>query len=491
MGCSRASWVAFRLPNKGYMTSMRKLAGLAAAALLAAGCGGTTAQVGSGASTIVPASAPAFIAFDADPNSEQWRTIDALASKFPDKQKAVDSIKQDMSKEDVSWDDDVRPVLQGEFDFVWLDFANNGQNFVMLMQPKSETKFKQLMAKAKDDAVYDKFRGWYVMAEKQQTIDRFEQESNAQSTSLADDATFKQSMDRLGHDSVVRAYVNGKFLMKLARTYSGARLKPYIDKVGTLDWIALRLGATSEGIGFDTIVHGTPGSLFKGSSKSGSFSSKLLGTVPANALLYLSFHGSKGMFNGLGQNPVLNTPQFRQFAQPLQQLGRILEGENAIYARPGANVPEVTLVSTPSTLGTPIVDRMVQKFAHTAPQARTVDGTRVHAIASNGMGLYYADVGGKFVVSDQLQGIRAVKGSGKSLSDSDEFQQAKHASGMPDKTWSTLYVNIHTSVPYVEKLAGSHIPAEIARNLKPLRSAVEYAASQTHELQVTFFLRIK
>ena len=36
-----------------------------------------------------------------------------------------------------------------------------------------------------------------------------------------------------------------------------------------------------------------------------------------------------------------------------------------------------------------------------------------------------------------------------------------------------------------------HIPAEISRNLKPLRSAVEYAVSHTHELQVSFFLRIK
>jgi hypothetical protein len=46
-------------------------------------------------------------------------------------------------------------------------------------------------------------------------------------------------------------------------------------------------------------------------------------------------------------------------------------------------------------------------------------------------------------------------------------------------------------VPYVEKLAHAHLPAEIARNVKPLRSAVEYAASHTHELQISFFLRIK
>src|SRR5262245_11667501 len=151
---------------------MRCLTGvMAAAALLAAGCGGTTAQVGSGASNIVPASAPAFIAVDADPNSEQWRTIDALASKFPDKQKAIDSFRHDMTKEGVGWEQDVRPILQGELDFVWLDFKHNGENFVALFQPKDEAKFKEFVDKANksesdpsERAVYEKFRGWYVIA---------------------------------------------------------------------------------------------------------------------------------------------------------------------------------------------------------------------------------------------------------------------------------------------------------------------------------------
>jgi hypothetical protein len=463
---------------------MRRLTGVVAAmALLAAGCGGTTEKVGSGASSIVPASAPAFIAIDSNPSSSQWQTINRLASKFPDKQKAVDSIKQNMTKEGVDWATDVKPALGDEFDFVWLDFENNGENFVGLTQPRDEAKFKALVAKtnahaksASDKAVTEKWKGWYVVATKQATIDRFEKASTTATSTLADDKSFTQSMDRLGNDGVVRAYVNGKFLMNLARRYGGKQLKPYIDKVGTLDWVAARLGATSEGIGFDTIVHGTPGPLFEQSAKASAFSPKLLGTVPVDALVYISFHGSKGMFNGLQQNPALNTPQFRQFAQPLQQLGRILEGENAIYVRPAEGMPEVTLVATPSkgTNGAAIVDRLVKRYA----------GGPVP-------GLYYANVDGKLVVSDQKRALRTVRNPGKSLSDSSEFKQAKDASGLPDKTWSTLYVNIHAGVPYGEKLAQQHIPAEIARNIKPLRSAVEYAASHTHELQVSFFLRIK
>jgi uncharacterized protein DUF3352 len=481
------------------MRALRRSGGvLAVTALLAAGCGGTTATTGSGASSIVPASAPAFVAIDSNAESSQWRTIDELASKFPDKQQGIDSLERDLSKNGVDWARDVEPALGDEFDFVWLDFANHGRDVVGLTQPKSRAKFDALVARANKAATKpankifsDTFEGWTVVAPARKTIDRFEQQSATATTMLADDKSFSDSMHRLGSDSVVRAYVNGKLLMQLARRQGGSRLQPYIDKLGKLDWIAARVGATSEGIGLDTIVHGTPGSLFKSSAQSGTVSGKLLATVPADALVYLSFHGAKGMFDGFGQKSTLSSPQFRRFAQPLQQLGRILQGENAIYVRPGPNVPEVTLVSTPGTAGSPIVDRIARRFSGASPQVRTVGGTPVHAMASNGIGLYYADVNGKFVASDQPQGISAAAGSRKSLADSSEFQAAKDASGMPDKTWSALFVDIHASVPYAEKLAQSHIPADIARNIKPLRSAVEYAASHTHELQITFFLRIK
>jgi hypothetical protein len=299
-------------------------------------------------------------------------------------------------------------------------------------------------------------------------------------------------MDRLGEQSVVRAYVNGPALMKVARTYGGKQLRPYLSKLGTLDWIALRLGATADGLGLDTIVHGTPGALFKAAANAPSFSPKLLGSIPADALLSLSFKGSKNMFGGLQQNPTLSTPQFRQLAKPLKQLGRILEGENALYVRPGAGrIPEVTLVATPKANGVAILDRLVKRYAGSRPQAESVDGLPVHAMASKGFGLYYTTVDGKLVVTDQAGGIRGVATAGERLPDNSEFKATKAAADAPDKTAGLLYVDIKSSIPYGEKLAGQRIPADVARNLKPLRSAMEFAASHTHELQVSFFLRIK
>jgi len=487
---------------------MRWLTGvLAALALVAAGCGGTTAQIGTGASDLVPASAPVFIAVDTDPNSDQWRTVDSLANRFPDKQKGIARIRSELRKDPgVDWDKDVKPAFGDEIDFAWLDFEDNGANFVILTQPHDPAAFKRLVEKANaseddpsDRVTYNTFRGWYVLSEKQATIDRFKDASDSASRSLSKEPVFKQSMARLGGDAIVRAYINGEAVMDVARKYGGPEIRPYLDKLGKLDWIATRLAATSEGVGLDAIVHGTPGKLFKGIPMSSGFTPKLLGKVPQDALLYLTFHGSKNMFSGLQKNAFFNNPQYREFAKPLADIGRILEGENAIYVRPGTArsrgvpfaIPEITLVSTAKTDGVSILDRMIRRYAGTAPMADAVDGTPVHGMASNGLGLYYTTIDGNLVVTDQPAGIRGFKNNGKPLSKSEHFKDAKEASDLPDKTYGFLYVDISSSIPFGETLAQQRIPREVARNLKPLRSAVEYAASRTHELQVTFFLRIK
>ena len=128
---------------------MRWLTGVAAvaAAFAVAGCGGTTASVGAGASDIVPASAPVFIAVDTNADSSQWNTIEELANRFPDKEKAVRELKRSLREEvGVAWEDDVKPALGDEIDLVWLDFAHDGDDVVALLQPNDEGKFKEIIA---------------------------------------------------------------------------------------------------------------------------------------------------------------------------------------------------------------------------------------------------------------------------------------------------------------------------------------------------------
>jgi Protein of unknown function (DUF3352) len=487
----------------------RRLAGICALFAFAfafAGCGGTT-SIGTGASDLVPASAAAFIAVDTDPGSSQWQTVDALASKFPDKQKGIDELKGSLRKDKLDWDKDFKPALGKEVDFVWLDFENNGDNFVALMQPKDDGAFKRLVAKGnateKDPSqriVYEKFKDWEVLAQTQAMIDRFEQASESSARALSDEPAFTHAMDRLGSDAVARGYVRGDVLMTLARKYGGSEAKPYLDKAGTLDWIAMRLGANSDGIGLDTIAHGTPGKLFKGLPRTPSFNAKLPESVPQNALVYLTFHGSKNMLSGLEKNSLFDNPNYRQFAGPLRDLASLLEGENAFYLRPGSGhsvdvpfeIPELTFVAAGAKRdGAAVIDKLLDREFGTSPEFATIAGVKVHKLASGGVGLYYANVDGKLVVTDLPAGIKGVKNAGRPLSESEAYRDAADASGLPSKTQGFLYVDIRSTVPLVEKLSQAQVPAEIGRNLKPLRSAVEYAVARSHELQVSFFLRIK
>jgi len=67
------------------------------------------------------------VAIDSDTGSSQWQTIDGLASRFPDKQRAVDSIKQQLAKKGLDWERDLKSALGPEVDVVMLDLAHRSR----------------------------------------------------------------------------------------------------------------------------------------------------------------------------------------------------------------------------------------------------------------------------------------------------------------------------------------------------------------------------
>ena len=321
-------------------------------------------------------------------------------------------------------------MLGNEFDFVWLDFENDGMNFVGLTQPKDEAKFKQLVAKANasttspnDKVVYEMFRGWAVIAGKQATIDRFEQASNAASRSLSDESDFTQSMDRLGADSIVRGYVNGQAVMDARPAVRRQRrCEQYIQKAGTLDWVAFRAGAKSDGIGFDAIVHGRPGELFKelGSAEDSSRSCRArcrrtrsstwpsTGRRDCSRRFRRASSSRRRSWAGTSSSSTIST--------------RLLQGENALYLRPGNTqvsgvpfkLPEITFVASPgkSEDGALVVDRLLNRELEFRPTHTTIDGTSVRKVAQSGVGIYYGNVDGRLVFTDAPAGIRGFKHAG-------------------------------------------------------------------------------
>jgi len=478
---------------------MRWLVGfLAALALVAAGCGGTTSTTAT-SSDIIPASAPLFVAIDTDFDSPQWQALDSLAAKFPDKQKGVDSLKQQLKDEGLDWDVDLKHALGPELDIVMLDFAHPDEA-VGLMQPADEGAFKRAVEKgnAKDPSnklLYETFRGWTVMSDKQSAIDAFKRASDSAKETLAADETFNGAMDKTG-DGVVRAYVNGPKATAAAERFAGPSGVHALSKLGTLDWLTTALKAKSDGLGWDFIVHGTPGKQLH-SSSAGQSDGSLQESVPKNALLYFAFHGTKGMFDGL-ISPALVPPGMEHLDEILRELGRILDGENAFYVRSsgGGPYPEATFIATPpqGVDGAAILDGVLSRFAGNVggkPRHTTIAGVPASVVGKGPLTLMYGNVKGKLVVTDVTEGLSFAQNGGDTLSQSDEFAQATNGSGAPDKRQVALYIDIHSTIPAVERLEGMHLPEGIRRNLTPLRSALEYSVLRSHELKVSVFLRIQ
>jgi hypothetical protein len=342
--------------------------------------------------------------------------------------------------------------------------------------------------------VYQQFHGWTVISENLAAIDAFTQASDSAKRTLSEDKTFTRAMDKAG-DGIFRAYVNGPQVMAAARKFGGADAGPYLKKLGTLDWLLMTLRAKSDGIAWDTTVHGTPGTAFKNVAVNG-LDGSLEKLVPKDALLYLAFHGSKGMFDGLGGNPILQQFGAKGLDSAFRQLGTILEGENALYVRAAdtKGVPDVTFIASPRSGvdGAATLNRILQRYAKdlgARPHRTTIAGVPARVIGAGPVAVRYANVKSKLIVTDLPSGIVFAKNGGKSLTDSQEYKDA--TSGVPDSPQVVLYVDIHSTLPVINRFSGARIPAEVERNLKPLRSAVEYAVSRSHEFQISFFLRIK
>ena len=270
-----------------------------------------------------------------------------------------------------------------------------------------------------------------------------------------------------------------------------------VNQLGKLDWLATSVRTSSDGVRLDATVRGRAGKLLRSPSGGGSgFELSLPKELPAGVLAYLGFHGTAGALGGLESNAALSSPELKPVRTIIGRVGRLLEGENALYLRAGkGRVPEVTLVSVPQagTDGAATLDRILTD----AKLGDRVSSTQIAGVQARQLGLgagvklVYANVGGKLIVSDLPAGISGVSEPGDGLEGSAPFHDAVDASGLPKNVSSFFYVDVRGGLGLVQKLSGAPIPAAVKRNLGPLRSAVEYAASRPSEVPLTFFVRMR
>jgi hypothetical protein len=479
---------------------------LAGFALLAAGCGG-----GGGGGNALPEGAeatpenvPAFVSFNTDFDSAQWKTGQTLLKRFPDAPRLLARIQKAFRQEGVDFERDIRPALGPEFDIAWLDFRNDGDNLVGLTRPDDEGKLKALLAKSDEKTFSRKVDGWTVIADSEELLARFEQGGG----SLADVDAFKESMEKIDDGSAARGYVRGREVQQaLDVALEGEGAPPSLTvTVGRLESLAMGAKAEGEGVSFDGGIRIDPG------LDPQPFQATLPGDLPAGALLYVSANSLDDMLRTVIKLVGKANPSFpEQLSQVEAALGITLEddiypllaNEAALAIYPNRPVP--TILFLLKTAGDDeenarrLVDRIAQ-IATLSGEVRSsklnIEGAEVHKLdfTTEGFSLFLSVKDGKTIVTNGREAVAGVLGSGAKLDGDSVFKRAKDDAAMPDETTGFVYGNLEQGLPFLYAFVrsqGEVVPPIVPRNTKPLKDTLLYTEKDGKLLRVSGFLTIK
>ena len=463
--------------------------------LVLAGCGGGASTTGSSAADvagIIPASAPLLIAFESDPESDQWQQADALLSKFPGKQKLLDEVRKSAREDGVNLEEDFLPALGDETYLVVLDFENGGENLVLLTKPRDREKLQQLLKESDEPTVTRDVDGWTVIAEKDATIDRF----TAGGEKLDGAEWFEEAQGRVEEDALVTLFANGAPLTKALTEETIPGCDPPAQQ-GTIRYAAAVMLAEDDGARFELALasEGAPDI---------EQSESLLSEVPSGAFAYI---GSPGFdFAGLGYTEQLRCALESegvgdiedQLGVRFEQILDLFAGGFGIYTRPAALIPEVTLLLAPkdAAAGVRTLDTLAQKagaLTGSAPRPQTVGGIEAKELRLGPVSILYGARESHIAVTTARAGIEALAAGGDSLEDDPAFKSATDAAGVGDAE-VYAYFDLRRLVDLGEDIAGfadEDLPAEVRANLEPLKSFVAFGdTSDPNDIEAGAFLEI-
>lgn len=478
------------------MTTIRRLLVLTVFALVIAGCGGSESTSGSSAADvagIVPASAPLLLAFETDPESEQWKQADELLSRFPGKQKLLDEVRKSAKEEGVNLETDLLPALGSETYLAFLDFENDGQNIVVLTKPRDKAKLQELLKESDDPTVTREIDGWTAIAEKDATLDRFA----ADGEKLEDADWFADAQGRVEEDALLTLFANGAPITEAMRkqTIPGCDLP---KQQGKLRYAAGTLLAADDGLRFKLAAEseGAP-EVSQGDS--------LLDQVPAGAYAYI---GSPGVdFAGLGLTEQLRCALESggmddiedELGVRFEQILELFEGGFGLYTRPASLIPEVTLLLAPkdSSQGLSTLDTLAKQAGalfDATPRPRTIGEVAAKELKLGPVSILYGENDGHIAVTTSRAGIQALADGGDSLADDAAFKRATDAAEVGDDE-IYAYFDLQRLVDLVDDIAGfaeEDLPADVRANLEPLRSFVAFGnTSDSNNIEVGAFLEIR
>jgi hypothetical protein len=459
------------------------------AGLAGAGCAASSEQVGAvpESARFAPANAVAFVTLVTDPSSEQWEKADRLLGLFPDaRSELLDSVRQELVQDDLTWADDVAPALGDELVVV----VTADRKPVVLLRPRSDERLAALVAKSDDPPVQGAVDDWTALAETQADLDAYRAAVDRGTLDGVD--RFSDAMEGLPAGALARGWVD---LEALTNDIASALEPSGVQGELGLDWLAAAVTAEDDGVHLAMSVR-TPG------AKNGSsYEPQLVERVPADAVAALSFGGTQGLLDRIqGAVDVGDISSMLEDAVGVSLDGIVdaLSGEGVLYVREGGeDLPEVTLVLAPPDTAKAFdtVDRVVRKLAEQAGaqvRTRTDAGLTVHELRTEGVSLTYARLNDDAVIlTTGPKGIADFLGDGPRLADADGFAAAAERVDLGDRTRGFAYVDIDGLVPLVESLAGPDaLPAEARDVLGTLDSFILQGSGDGPTTHLSGFLRV-
>jgi hypothetical protein len=422
----------------------RLASGLAALAL--AGCGGD-GTTGASAASIVPAGALAFVEMQVDLDSDQWRQVQELLNRFPDRPQLLELLNEQLREEGLEYERDVAPALGETVALVWAGDAD-ADDVVMLVQPEDDERFEALVEKLReessDEFVTGEIDGWRAASERQESIDALRDAG----ASLADDDAFEAALAEAPDERLAFGFVRGELAEEFG-TYANAV---------EFEWAAGSLEARDNGGAAAFTISG--GMAFTGEA----YTSERVGEAPGDALAFLSFNGE-----ALRSQASTLAPFAQMLGIRIDELLEGVNGEGALWVRPGTPIPEVTLVV----------------------ESDDAEGARAALeplLRSLPLEVRVGVVDGRVVVTTAASPEDAVRTTGETLGESEDFADAVEAAGMPDETSGFLYLNVADALPLLglAGLAGADVPEELLENLRPIRSVVAWSEGGDTSTQTLF-----
>jgi hypothetical protein len=450
---------------------------LAAAALVlpVVGCGERSSQGAAGAS-VAPASAQVFVTVDTSFDSANWAAGRELLGRFPDGDRAVEWILGGLGGQGLDLEQDVKPALGPETDFVALD-ASGQAKVVGLTQPDDKAKLDALLAKSSQPLVSREIDGWIAFSDTEANLDQFER-LRAQGT-LDGDSEYQKVSGEVADDGIAQVYMARS---PLAST-------PLAGLLGSdTPSLAFSLDPQEDGIHIEGASSPATSDLF-----ADEFTPELPAQVPAGAFLYAGANDLERQLGTLRDMLAQVAPAMeRDIGRAESQIGVSLDedvfplfsAESALYLRPGFPIPEATIVTQVADEqgALAVIDKLageVSEYYGTAElRSVDIDGVQAKELAVNQLfSVFYAAFDGKLVITTSRQGIADLQAGGDRLADDEAFKEATDAVGMPDETTGFLYVDLDQALPTVFGLmgfGGQATPDWLQSNLEPLQSLVLY-----------------